>query len=248
MRPRALSVLKFGGMKRLLLVTLLAIPGFAAQFSNNLSSADVERITETLGFGGASRLMRSAEPYEGFPGIKIGVEAALTPSTSLNALGDGTGSLPNFIPSPRLYLAKGLFENFELIGNLFTPSILDTLSSVGLLMKWTFWDEMETLLSAAFYGGYTRLTAFRGAYTGNDLEVGALLSKDYVRMKPYLGAGWLIANGNVSPDFAPQDRSTWQSTIHFFAGIELEFPVQVTLQVDMMDMRPQGSILIAKHF
>lgn len=235
-------------MKRLLLFTLFSLPLYAAQFSRNLSSTDVDQITEVLGFGGAARLMRSAEPYESFPGIKIGVEAALTPSSTLNGLGDSTGSLPNLVPSPRLYLAKGLFDRVEIIGNIFTPSILDTLSSMGLMAKWTFYDEKEDLISAAVYGGYTRLTAFRNAYTGNDVEVGALLSKDYVRLKPYLGAGWLIANGNISSDFAPQDRSSWQSTAHFFAGVEFEYPIHFTLQVDMMDMRPQGSVLVAKHF
>jgi hypothetical protein len=221
---------------------------FSAQFSRNLSPSDVDKITEVLGFGGATRLMRSAEPYESFPGIKIGIETALTPGAALSELGDQSGSMPGLIPAPRLYLAKGLFKDVEMILTFFTPTIWDTLSSVGTVVKWTFFNESSNFVSAAAYAGYTHLSAFRNVYKGHDIETGAYFSKDYVRLKPYFGAGMLFANGNIMSQFAPVKQSAWATTFHFFLGLEFELPVNFTMQIDVMNTTPQGSILIAKKF
>src|SRR5579859_5584655 len=87
----------------------------AASFPVNLTSLEVNRITQVIGLGSATRLLRSADPYEIFPGIKIGMEMALVPSNEINTLGNGGGSLPGINPTPRFYFAKGLFLDLDLV-------------------------------------------------------------------------------------------------------------------------------------
>lgn len=235
-------------MKNILLLLLLSLPLFSATLPGNLSRTDVEGIVSKVGFGGATRLMRSTEAYEGFPGIKLGMEFGFIPTEELNSYGDMRGSVPSVTPAPRFYLAKGLFSDLELIFNFFSPNIVDTISTVGGIVKWNFYKESESWFSSAAYAGYTRVTAFKGNYTGDDFEMGVYASKDYVRIKPYMGASLLFAHGTLPEDTAAFNNTAWESTIRMFVGMEIELLVNLTIQAEMVRLSPAGSLLIAAHF
>jgi len=220
-----------------------------ASLPGELSAVDVDRVIEILGFGGATRLLRSAEPYEAFPGLKIGVELGFIPSKDINALGNQLGSIPTIMFPPRLYVAKGLFLDLEFIFSFFPSGIISTISSYGGILKWTFLHEAEHSISAAGYGGYTKISAFDSTYEGSDWEFGVVASKDYVRTRPFAGLGLLFASGSVPPSFAKTPKfSGSQSTIHIFLGLEVELPVNVTLQFDLMNLSPSGSLFLGKKF
>lgn len=220
----------------------------AGSFPNAISASEFDRIVEILGYGGATRIMRSAEPYYSFPGFKLGVEIAFTPASDINQMGDGTGTLPGLIIAPRVFMAKGLFSDMELIFSFFSNKFFDTLVSVGSILKYTFYSEKQSWVSAAAFLGYTGSSGFKGDFKGTNLEFGAYFSKDYVRLKPYLGAALLLARGEIPQTAAIEKFSGWASTIHFFLGIEFEFPVNVTVQLDMMNLSPSGSLFIGKRF
>ena len=122
------------------------------------------------------------------------------------------------------------------------------LTSIGCILKYTFYTERENWVSAAMYLAYTGVSAFKESYKGSDIEFGAYFSKDYVRLKPFLGAGLLFARGEVDPLYVLSKNSGWQSTVHFFLGLEFELPINFTAQLDLMNLSPAGSILLAKRF
>lgn len=235
---------------RLLVLIILCLSSFAraGTLPSLLSKAEFDRIVEILGYGAATRVMRSAEAYEAFPGFKLGVEFTFTPTRDINQMGDASGTIPGLIIAPRVFMAKGLFKDTEIIFSFFSDKFLDTLVSVGSILKYTFYSEQETWVSAAVILGYTGSTAFQGDFKGNNLEFGAYFSKDYVRLKPYLGASLLFARGEIPLAKALEKSSGWQSTIHFFFGLEFEFPVNVTVQLDLMNLSPAGSLFVGKHF
>lgn len=236
-------------MKKIFLFALiLSLPNFAATLPGGLSRTDVDGVVSKVGFGGATRLMRSTEAYESFPGIKLGMEFGFIPTDDLNAYGDKRGSVPSVMPAPRFYLAKGLFSDLELIFNFFSPNIVDTISTVGGILKWNFYKESESWLSSAAYVGYTRVSAFKGNYSGDDFEMGVYASKDYVRIKPYMGASLLFAHGTLPVENTSTSNTAWESTVRMFLGMEVELLVNLTFQAEMVRLSPAGSMLVAAKF
>lgn len=228
----------------------LSLSAIGASLPGQLGVSDLDRVTEVVGFAASSRLMRSAECYDSFPGIKFGFEVTMVPTKNLNALGDATGSVPGFAPSPRLFLSKGLFWDTELILSAFPSSDANPISSVGGLLKYTFFQEKEGWLSAATFLGFTRIHAFGNQYQGTDVELGMVISKDYVRIKPYLGFGVLYANGKFDRAVLRSgiDDSASLATLHLTLGTEIELPLNVTAQVDLMNLSLGGSVFVGKKF
>ncbi len=198
--------------------------------------------------GGTTRVLRSAESYVSWPGLKLGAEATFLPADRLLNLGNRLGATAAFLPAPRIYVAKGLLESFEFIGSFFFSG-LNTTSSIGGILKWTVLPEQEEWIALAAFVGLTGVDAFRGEFQGTCFEGGLLISKDYVRFKPYFGASMLLAQGRVAPALAagsPQSGSLINT--HFFLGSEWELPVNLTFQVDLIGLDPYFTLFIGKKF
>ncbi|MEZ4752306.1 MAG: hypothetical protein R3B54_17240 [Bdellovibrionota bacterium] len=236
------------GMKQLVALGLFfAVAAGAASLPTGMSQSDVDKTVQVLGTGGATRLMRSAEPYPFYPGFKIGFEALFFSSSSLIGLGNGDGSVPPVLFIPRLYLAKGLIADVDLILSLLPGGIVPSLSTVGAALKWTFLSERENIPgSIAAYFSYTSLRGL-DRYVGTDLEFGLLASRDLVRVRPFLGLGVLLASGTVQNTVSGQLEGK-HSAFHLFGGIEWELPANITLQLDLMNLNVQGSLLVGKRF
>ena len=68
-------------------------------------------------------------------------------------------------------------------------------------------------------------------------------------MKPYLGLGILMANGTIDPSYVTAtSNSTWNSTIHISLGTEIELPLNITAQLDLMNLAFGGSLFVGKKF
>lgn len=227
---------------------LCVLPAEGGSLSKGITATEFDRIVEILGYGGVTRLMRSADAYPSFPGFKLGVEIAITPTRGINDMGDKTGSLPGVIFAPRIYMAKGLFSDLEIIFSFFSNKFLDSLTSIGSILKYTFYSERVSFVSAALFAGYTGSSGFEASWKGSDVEFGAYFSKDYTRLKPYLGASLLFAHGEIPVDYSTTKNAGWQSTVHFFLGLEFDFPVNVTVQLDLMNLAPSGTLLLGKRF
>src|SRR5438874_1373516 len=87
----------------------------AANLPSGLAGTEIENIVQTIGFGSVTRLLRSAEAYPSWPGVKLGTEVALSGTKELSTYGDRNGGVPEMNVLPRLYLAKGLFRDLEVI-------------------------------------------------------------------------------------------------------------------------------------
>lgn len=227
---------------------LIGAPVSASNLPGSMSEADVDRVIEIIGVAGTGRLLRSAEAYESFPGLKFGFEVLMVPGRNLATLGDGTGNISSVTPTPRIYLAKGLFLDLELILSVFPPSEVNTVSSFSGILKYTFFQEQATWLSGSFFLGVTKINAFSGNYTGTNVEVGMVLSRDYVRIKPFLGASALLVSGEVGTTFTTGRSSGSIATLHAFAGTEIELPLNFTVQLDLFNLALGASLFVGKKF
>jgi len=237
-------------MRRLLLSLLMCCVAPGAELPSQLSPDDIGAIVGELSGSGAIRLMRSAEAYPKFwPGLKVGVEFDFLFAGGLEKLGAGNGNVPTFIPQPKFYLSKGLFYGVELIFSFFPGSALSTLGSTGGIVKWTFYDEIQKDLSVAGYVGYTSLMGLNGTYHGSTFEAGVYGSKDFVRLRPYLGIGFIRGSGEVPLPFAATaDNSSSTLMIHTFLGCEFNLPVSISAQLDLYNMAPRAAIFFGKKF
>jgi len=232
-----------------LLLAFAAVRVLAANLPGGLVPAEIDAVTQSIGFSATSRLLRSAETYPSWPGAKLGMELAVAPSRGIGGLGNGTGSIPSAHLVPRFFIAKGLFTDIELVLSFFPMLGPTGFKSMGGFLKWSYHRESTTWLASAAYFGYTSITAYNGDYEGSNAEFGTVFSKDLVRLKPFAGGGILFAQGTVARTLAATSaRSSLQATLHLFLGAELEFPVNVTFQFDLMNLVPMATLSVAKKF
>jgi hypothetical protein len=224
--------------------------GAMAGLPTGLSDNDVDRLVEYLGPPATTRFMRSAESYEVFPGVRFAVEIAFVPTREVNDLGDRNGTLAALNPTPKLSFSKGLLGGFEIQANYFPQNIINVVSGFGGGLKWTYFDERQDWFSGAFYGAFTRLSGFEQTYSGSNYEGGFVVSKDFVRMRPYLGMGVVLSTGEVPSNYAkrPAEREGFYSTFHSFLGCEILLPVTIAVELDMMNLSPMFTALVGKSF
>lgn len=231
------------------LMILLSFRIFGSDLPSNMSAQDVSRLTGVLGPSSALRMLRSAEAFPSWPGIKFGVEVMILPSQNIHSLGDGNGTIPQVNPVPRLYFCKGLFWDVDLVIDYLPNTLSNTISTLGIGLKWTYMNEKEAFASGAFYGGLTRIDAFDSNFLGTDFEMGVIFSRDYTRARPYLGGGLLMSAGSLvvpATRLALYDATTF--AVHTFAGVEFKLPLSISLQFDIMNLSPMGSILLGISF
>lgn len=217
----------------------------AARLPNGLDTEAVRRLALVVGAPMSARPMRSAEALGLWPGIKAGVEMPLALTNASNDVGNGNGIPEAVSLVPRLFLAKGLWGKTELALSL-APAVSPTgNASFGGTFKVQLVDEREKWFSAAAFAGYTRIDAFRGDWRSDNFEVGVLASKDYVRIRPFLGASLLAVFGEVDAALAAPGNNTASTVLaHTFLGAEIEYPANFTLQVDFFNLRPGFSTFV----
>ncbi|MBY0369441.1 hypothetical protein K2X33_02070 [bacterium] len=235
-------------MRFALFALLLCGIGSAATLPGALTVPQIEEVTRVLGMGAATRILRAADAYPSWPGTKIGVETVFLSTGNLRLLGNQTGSIDNLLIAPRIYLSKGLFQRLELTLSAL-PFALNTAATYGGALKWTFAPESEQWAAMAAWVGVTQVNAFQGEFEATTAEVGVVISKDYVRLKPFIGAALMASRGHVHPALA---QSIPEGAIglgtHLFVGAEIELPVQVSFQVEAVNADPAVSFFVGKHF
>lgn len=222
----------------------------AATLPTGLSGPEIDAIVQKVGQRSASKLLRPADALPLWPGIKLGVELNFVPVGNAGSSGNQDGSVPSFIFMPRVYLAKGLSTGIDLVLNFAPAGMLSPVGTFGGMLKYSIYEEKQHWAGLAAYAGYTSVTGFDSNYSGSDLELGAVATKDYVRVRPYLGLGFLVAKGTIGTAFVkdPENDGSMQATLHSFLGAEFHYPVDVTVQIDLMNLSLMGTVFVGKTF
>ena len=133
--------------------------------------------------------------------------------------------------------------------SFFPTGIIKGISMIGVGVKWAYLKEWESSVNLDFFVGYSYISAFEGTFTGNEVEVGATVSRDFVNMKPYCGLGTILSKGRVNPTFATSDQTSGTAyTVHGFVGMEIEMLMNLSVQLDLMNLLPAGTVFIGKRF
>jgi hypothetical protein len=193
--------------------------------------------------------MRSAEVYPLWPGIRIGLEMTACSLATIKDLGNRNGSFPTLFPMSRLYIAKGLGRNLELIMNLFPFTLPYYVTSWSFWIKWAFMTEQKSWAAIAPYMGLSFTSAFNDNFVGNHLEFGAVASKDMVRMKPYAGGGFAFSGGSVlDAGSTTRTAGALQLALHLYVGAEFELPIHLAAQLELMNLVPGASFTVSQKF
>ncbi len=95
------------------LLSLLVGPVQAIQLPSGITQADFTQIVDILGVNSTGRLLRSAEGYVSFPGVRVGLEVAVVPMSSLQGRGFNNGSIPNLLPLNAIEGSEGDLEYYR---------------------------------------------------------------------------------------------------------------------------------------
>lgn len=222
----------------------------AGTLPGKLTPFEIQSTTKILGVMSSTKLLRSAEPYRDlFPAIRIGLEFNLLFTDNLERYGDQTGNVSQIVPQPRLQVTKSLPWDLEVGFNFFPTNFANTVTTIGGSLKWAFYTEDTNALSLAAYGTYTEINGFSNKFNASTLEFGAMASKDWVRIRPYLGVGAIFSHGSVDQSLVQSAINTASlMLLHSFLGIEINLPVDLAIQIDLFDLSPSGSFLVGKSF
>ena len=244
---RSFSI-SFGGiLSGALLMVVPPVPG--TTLPGGLNPAEIGRVVGVMSTGTASRLVRSAEVYPLFPGMKLGVEIVFFPTEDVGFLGARNGSLPSLQPMPRLFLAKGVLPFLEISANFFPAAVPSLPSTVGGTVKWDLLNEREHYVEASAYGGYTVAEAYEGDFKGSAYELGVLVSRDFVAMKPFLGIGGVFGTGTVHPRLAQTQKVEGTSlNMRAFMGAEFDMPLNISCQLELTNLAPNSVSLSSAVF
>jgi len=238
-------------MKKLFLLGffLQSFSVLGVQLPTGLGIRDIEEIRDTFGGANLMQSMRSAESYETWTGIRLGLQMLFVPTDSLRRLGNKDGSMPGITPIPRISLTKGLPLNMEVNLNFFPFESINAVNTYGGQLKWNFLHEVDSYFAGAMYVGYSWFSAFEKSYSGQGVEFGVVASKDYVRLKPYAGLGMVVSKGEVEISLASGSTSTiWALGSHAYVGVEIETPLVLAAQISLRNLYLHGAIMVGGRF
>jgi hypothetical protein len=132
----------------------------------------------------------------------------------------------------------------------FFPGSLDpTFGEWGLSIKGLGISEKEEWGSVAGYLSFGHVSGFNHTFQGNAFELGVVASKDWVRVRPYVGAALLAGTGEVSQSLALAENDTsLLMRFHGFLGTEVIVPADLAFQLDWFGFGWGASTFVGYRF
>jgi len=229
-------------MKRIVLVVMLVaalcVNAYAADIALEpglLLQTEFEDMSRELGFAVSYMPLAPAAPL-GILGFTAGIEATLLDidQDSLYWQHATTGTLPDYLPVPKLHVQKGLPLNID-VGLIYSLVPGTNISLFGGEAKWALLKGTPVTPAFALRGSYTMLNGVDTL----DLEtigIDASISKGFAIVTPYAGLGqlWITAKEKAGIGLADAKEELTK----VFAGIKFDpFPLaSITLEADYADI------------
>ena len=223
----------------LLLVSLLTAPAFAGKYDvdlTNLTPSNFNDLVKEAGTVIAYRGIAPAEPG-GLTGFDIGIEASFVKID--NDLWDevlDSNDVPSYLPVPRVHVRKGLPFGIDLgVSYAMVPE--SNIEVIGGEIQYAMMDGSAALPALAVRGHYSTL---RGV-DDLDLETygaDAVLSKGFLFLTPYLGAGVLRTDGKYTGNVvALQNLDESVTTPRVFGGVQIAMALlRITLDAEYAEV------------
>lgn len=228
-------------MKRILTILLLlsfcVAPALAAKYDFTIPATFTESqfndIVKEAGTVIAYRGVAPAEPG-GLTGFDIGVEASFFKIDS--TLWDEViaGDAPTYLPVPRVHLRKGLPFGIDL-GASYAMVPSSNIKLIGGELQYAIMDGSTVLPALAVRGHYSTLLGVDDF----DLETygaDAVVSKGFLFLTPYVGAGVLRSDGQYTGTDATLKanlRDQRATTPRYFGGVQIAMTLlRLTLEAE----------------
>lgn len=206
---------------------------------STFGSGEVTTLIRTAAIGADHHAYMPASSLGLLLGIDVGVDLTVVsvPTDFINlvqAASGNTGSVPSTLPLPKLNIHKGLPFGID-VGVSWT-NIAGILNGWGADVKWNFTPEIVPFNFAARFS----LNSMRIWYINTSTySLDALLSKKFLILEPYVGAGLQYWNGSLDiPASATQlpvgiSASAGGINPRFFGGIGLRLLfIRVVAELD----------------
>jgi hypothetical protein len=225
----------------LLMVSLLVGSAGAANYDLripvNFANNEFRQLVREAGMLAAYRGVAPAEP-QGITGFDIGIEASFVEVDS--PLWDRVlvDNAPSYLAVPRVHLRKGLPFNLD-IGASYATVIDSNIELFGAELQWAVLEGSAVSPALALRGSYSTL---RGV---NDLDLqtmaaDAVVSKGFLMLTPYLGAGVVRIDGkydgtNADLRAALSDHKVTETRV--FGGVQVALALlRLTVEAEYAQM------------
>jgi hypothetical protein len=228
----------------------LGVSAQAAQLPSGLTTPEVQRTVEVLGFGTVDRSLLTAETLGIEPGIRVGMTQSMIVTHDLKKLGVGDASLPEVVPLPSLQIAKGLPWDIDLQATLTPGKVLNYYESYGGSVGWTYLSERDFDVALSVRPHFTYSNMFSGDYSSWNWGVDFGVSKDFVTWAPYAHIGFAMSDGCVRESLVVAGEESCQGAVAGVGavGVKLNLPLTIVAQIDTHNLEPGISLFIGKDF
>ena len=224
--------------------------GLAAQLPSSLDASEIQRSVSLLGFGAVNRSLLSAESLGIEPGIRVGMVQSMIVTHDLQKLGNKDGNVPEVVPLPSFYLAKGFPLGIDAQVSLAPPKVLNYVESYGGSVGWTFFSERDLPVALGVRGHFSYSELFSGDLKTWTWGANVAVSKDYVTWEPYAHIGLAMADGCVRDSSAAEGANSCQGQIAGVGavGVKLNMALTFVAQIETHNLDPVVSLFIGKDF
>jgi hypothetical protein len=215
----------------------LALTSYTPTTLNALGQELVGSLVQTVALGADHRAYQSAAPLGAVIGLDLGVDL-----TSISAPAEfqqaiqlaGAGTPPSAIPLPRLNIRKGFPFKLD-VG--FSYVAFQENSLLGFDAQYALLKGGAASFAAALRGSYTMADLF--FMQTRTMKLDAVISKNFLLIEPYVGAGVIRYSGEVvvptgqslAPGISAEDSG---ATGHFFVGLPLKLAIlHITAEYDL---------------
>lgn len=179
----------------LVMLTIL-LQAFALEVPQQLTANQQVRLHEIVGLGTSPKFQSKAYSLGGYSGFEIGLSADYLQTGEVSTFGSRS-TRSNDSVFPVLQIAKGVFNNSDIIFH-FAPSFLNAnLNRFGLSYRWMFYeaDYLPIHLSVVSHGGSANLA---DQMITRSLGMDLLLGLSFDEWSLFMGAGGLNSSAQFT--------------------------------------------------
>jgi hypothetical protein len=219
-------------------------------FPNNLSRPEGQEIANAYGMQNVHRMNGPANSIGIFPGVYPGVEFMMIFPPKVENVGIGNGQLSRFMPTPRIFVTKGLPLNIDINLHAMPFFLLPAYHGWGANVKWAFLTEQVSFAALAVKVSYDYSEFVFSAIKTGTFGLSGVISQDFVGFIPYAGIGLLYSGSTLDAAFNKSgNKEVFESLgFHGFVGTQIKSPLTFNLEIGMAGTSFYAGVSVGKNF
>lgn len=227
-----------------LIITLWLPSVLAIQIPKRLTKPDRQEVVETIGVGGATKMLTNPYPLGGYSGLELGYSIEFINVRDVNRLGcQPGGTCPNANVSDdnefrysRFSIGKGLYHDIDTFFSFAPPIGSTNISDFGAAVRWAFYQAEFLPITFSLILHANRMNV-QNDFVNQNMGAEIITGITVDNFALYVGGGMIWAQGTflasdtgngtvdpTDPDNNPTKQLTEEARLsHTLVGVTLQF-------------------------